>query len=149
MVALEALQVIIQRSDFGKSISCITQPFENSAVQFRFCILRKCHFMQSRNLFCVAKLTFIGTFPTFITQPTKLFLLKDPFGHMFSAFDEEGFQSMDVSGVSKLAMKQFKKECKSYVCNQFVRAEEASFDNKSDEKFMRKHPEFDPVFMKV
>jgi len=56
---------------------------------------------------------------------------------------------MDVSGVSKLAMKQFKKECKSYVCNQFVRAEEASFDNKSDEKFMRKHPEFDPVFMKV
>ena len=66
-----------------------------------------------------------------------------------SAFDEEGFQSMDVSGVSKLALKQFKKECKSYVCNQFVRAEEASFDNKSDEKFMRKHPEFDPVFMKV
>ena len=103
--------------------------------------------MQPRNLFGVAKLTFIGTFHSFITQP--IILLKDPFGHMFSAFDEEGFQSMDVSGVSKLAMKQFKKECKSYVCNQFVRAEEASFDNKSDEKFMRKHPEFDPVFMKV
>eukprot|EP00093_Oithona_nana_P000663 00663.XXX_1000_509_1 [CDS] Oithona nana genome sequencing. len=88
-------------------------------------------------------------FETLLLKMVALEALQDPFGHMFSAFDEEGFQSMDVSGVSKLAMKQFKKECKSYVCNQFVRAEEASFDNKSDEKFMRKHPEFDPVFMKV
>ena len=66
-----------------------------------------------------------------------------------SGIDEEGFKSMDVSGVSKLAMKQFKKECKSYVTHQFVMAEEVTFDNKTDEKFMRKHPEFDPVFMKV
>ena len=90
---------------------------------------------------------YLGKLWVVITQPR--FTFQDPFGHMFSAFDENDFKSMDVSGVSKLAMKQFKKECKSYVCHQFVMAEEASFDNKSDEKFMRKHPEFDPVFMKV
>jgi len=80
--------------------------------------------------------------------------LQDPFFHMYtSASDEENFKSLDVSGVNKIMMRQFKRDCKNYVTNQFAMAEQSSFNNNntgSDAgQVVRKNPGFDPVFMKV
>merc|ERR1719474_535447 len=50
-------------------------------------------------------------------------------------------------------MRQFKRDCKSYVANQFAMAEQSSFNNSSTShdagQVVRKNPGFDPVFMKV
>ena len=61
--------------------------------------------------------------------------------------DEENFKVMDVSGINKLTFRQFKRHMKSYVSN----LEKQEMPNQQCEvgQMLKKHPEFDPVFMKV
>ena len=62
---------------------------------------------------------------------------------------------LQISGVNKIMMRQFKRDCKSSVANQFAMAEQSSFDNNNSNsnndagRVVRKNPGFDPVFMKV
>ena len=62
---------------------------------------------------------------------------------------------LQISGVNKIMMRQFKRDCKSSVANQFAMAEQSSFNNNNSNsnndagRVVRKNPGFDPVFMKV
>jgi len=94
-------------------------------------------------------------FENLLVKMAAVEALQDPFFHMYnSASDEENFKRLDVSGVNKIMMRQFKRDCKSYVANQFAMAEQSSFNNNSTSnndagQVVRKNPGFDPVFMKV
>merc|ERR1711956_16788 len=95
-------------------------------------------------------------FECFLVKMVALEALQDPFFHMYTlASDEENFKSLDISGVNKIMMRQFKRDCKSSVANQFAMAEQSSCDNNNSNsnndagRVVRKNPGFDPVFMKV
>jgi len=90
-------------------------------------------------------------FETFLVKMATVEALQDPFFHMYTfASDDENFKSLDISGVNKIMMRQFKRDCKSYVANQFAMAEQSNFNNNNDTgRVVRKNPGFDPVFMKV
>jgi len=94
-------------------------------------------------------------FENLLVKMVALEALQDPFFTMYnSASDEENFKTLDISGVNKIMMRQFKRDCKSYVANQFAMAEQSSFNNNSTSnndagQVVRKNPGFDPVFMKV
>jgi len=95
-------------------------------------------------------------FECFLVKMVAVEALQDPFFHMYTlASDEENFKSLDISGVNKIMMRQFKRDCKSSVANQFAMAEQSSFNNSNSNsnndagRVVRKNPGFDPVFMKV
>ena len=77
--------------------------------------------------------------------------LQDPFMHMYTSdTDEDNFKGMDVTNVNKIMIRQFSRDCKSYLCNCMATAEKSNFDTKIDAgQVARKNPGFDPVFMKV
>ena len=90
-------------------------------------------------------------FESLLIKMVAVEALQDPFLHMYtSANDQDHFKTMDVSGVTKIMMRQFKKDFKSYVGSQLALAEENNFKTNSDVgQVVRKNPGFDPVFMKV
>lgn len=74
---------------------------------------------------------------------------QDPnfFQNMFGSFDEDHFKdNLDVSSVSKLSFRVFKKDTKSFIKSQFVNTSEQ--DDVAGQ-IVRTNPGFDPVFMKV
>lgn len=86
-------------------------------------------------------------FEIFLVKMAAKEALQDPFFHMYSSgSDEDNFKSLDPSGVNRIMMRQFKRNCKSYLASQLLQ------DNNADASatdVVRKNPGFDPVFMKV
>ena len=68
-----------------------------------------------------------------------------------SDLDEENFKAMDISEINRLSFRQFKRQTKSYVSNHLLNLEKQEMPNQQCEvgQMLKKHPEFDPVFMKV
>ncbi len=54
-------------------------------------------------------------FESFLVKMLAVEALQDPFNHMFtSASDEDNFKTLDVTGVNRIMMRQFVRDCKSY-----------------------------------
>lgn len=93
-----------------------------------------------------------GKFESLLIKMAAVEALQDPFLHMHSSdLDEENFKSMDISGINRLTFRQFKRQTKSYVSNHLLNLEKQEMPNQQCEvgQMLKKHPEFDPVFMKV
>lgn len=88
-----------------------------------------------------------GKFGHYLIKMVAVEALQDPFMHMYTTeTDEESFKSMDVSGVSRIAFRQFQRRAKNYLTNQ---EEDLLGKPKDVGQIMKKNPSFDPVFMKV
>lgn len=87
-------------------------------------------------------------FEMFLVKMAAVEALQDPFFHMYSSgSDEDNFKSLDPSGVNRVMMRQFKRNCKSYLASQILQESGNGSDASTD--VVRKNPGFDPVFMKV
>jgi len=91
-------------------------------------------------------------FESLLIKMAAVEALQDPFMHMHTSdSDEENFKTMDVSGINKLTFRQFKRHMKSCVSDHLSNLEKQEMPNQQCEvsQMLKKHPEFDPVFMKV